>query len=302
MNTKYYISIIAALFILSSSAFAQDDWGITDEEKATTLQVDFTPDNIEMGGDVYEKSCKSCHGDIGQNNAIAPTFPDLGSGPYFANTDGELYYKITKGKGAMPTFEKAVSESDRWKVVAYIRSFDKDYQPAGGEAVALAPGEKFAGKVAAIELVVDQENHKLIAKLQGKDAAGNSVIPSGVKVMFYADRMFNDFLIGKAVKCDASGTATIDYPADLPADTAGMMTFYAQLKDQKLGTLKGEATVDTGKPMIYKNPLSERVMWGPMANIPLWLLFTYLGILLVVWSGIGYVGLQLVKIWMLREQ
>ena len=301
MNTKYYISIIA-LIILSFSANAQEDWGITEEEKATMMTIEFNTETIELGADLYQsKTCASCHGL--PNEAPNPeTFPDLGRAETLANTDGELFYKITRGKGLMPKFDALTTEEERWQIIAYMRSFDANYTPAGGEAVAMAPGEKFSGKITAMDFTVDTENHKLIAKLKGKDAAGNTVIPAEVKVEFFVDRMFGDLMIDKAVKTDVNGEASIEYPTNLPADTAGMMMFYAQLKDKKLGDIKAEATVDTGVPMVYKNPLSERVMWGPMANIPYWLLFTYLGILLFVWSGIAWVGLQLFKIWMLREK
>ena len=36
-------------------------------------------------------------------------------------TDGELFWKITNGRGPMPS-RKHLPETDRWSVVHYIRS------------------------------------------------------------------------------------------------------------------------------------------------------------------------------------
>jgi len=37
--------------------------------------------------------------------------------------DGDLFWKIGKGKGAMPGFKKILSDPDRWNLVNYIRTF-----------------------------------------------------------------------------------------------------------------------------------------------------------------------------------
>ena len=33
-----------------------------------------------------------------------------------------MFWKITTGKAPMPTFEKLVSEDDRWNVINYVRT------------------------------------------------------------------------------------------------------------------------------------------------------------------------------------
>jgi mono/diheme cytochrome c family protein len=48
---------------------------------------------------------------------------DFSSAAFQAQTDGELYYKTTYGKGEMPAYEKKVpAENDRWALVAYMRT------------------------------------------------------------------------------------------------------------------------------------------------------------------------------------
>ena len=41
-------------------------------------------------------------------------------------TDGELFYKITEGRGDMPSFKKKIpDDEDRWLVINYVRTLKK---------------------------------------------------------------------------------------------------------------------------------------------------------------------------------
>ena len=40
-------------------------------------------------------------------------------------SDGELFYKISKGRNPMPSFESKLTEQERWGMVLYIRTFLK---------------------------------------------------------------------------------------------------------------------------------------------------------------------------------
>jgi mono/diheme cytochrome c family protein len=43
-----------------------------------------------------------------------------------AETDGELFYKISEGREDMPAFKKKIpDEEDRWSVVNFTRTFKK---------------------------------------------------------------------------------------------------------------------------------------------------------------------------------
>jgi mono/diheme cytochrome c family protein len=41
-----------------------------------------------------------------------------------AESDGELFWKISNGRGAMPPW-KHLPENDRWDIVNYIRTLQK---------------------------------------------------------------------------------------------------------------------------------------------------------------------------------
>jgi hypothetical protein len=40
-------------------------------------------------------------------------------------TDGEHFWKITKGKDPMPSYEKELAVEERWHVINYINTFTK---------------------------------------------------------------------------------------------------------------------------------------------------------------------------------
>jgi mono/diheme cytochrome c family protein len=37
-------------------------------------------------------------------------------------TDGELFWKMSKGRGVMPAWEDQFSETQRWELVNYLRT------------------------------------------------------------------------------------------------------------------------------------------------------------------------------------
>ena len=86
--------------------------------------------DAKAGGDVFNKSCKSCHGEGGAvpNAAVSKMFgvpiPLLNSPEVQAKTDADIKKAITDGKGKMPA-AKTVPAASVDDVVAYVRSLKK---------------------------------------------------------------------------------------------------------------------------------------------------------------------------------
>ena len=81
---------------------------------------------IEAGKDIYTKLCLPCHGSSGKGDGPAASArshqsPDL-TQVLKPQTDGEVFYKITKGGGAMPSYEKTLADMERWQVIHYLRT------------------------------------------------------------------------------------------------------------------------------------------------------------------------------------
>ena len=86
--------------------------------------------SIKDGKTLYIKHCQSCHGDGGKGNGTKAGNLDIACGdftaPGFAKiTDGESFWKITEGRKPMPTFSKKLTDTERWSIVNYIRTFSK---------------------------------------------------------------------------------------------------------------------------------------------------------------------------------
>ena len=84
---------------------------------------------IAEGQNVYQTLCVSCHGPSGSGDT--PTASAFSHRPsdftkgFKGQTDGELFWKITKGGGPMPGYETTLTEEQRWQVIYYLRVLEK---------------------------------------------------------------------------------------------------------------------------------------------------------------------------------
>jgi mono/diheme cytochrome c family protein len=88
------------------------------------------PAALAEGGVLFESNCTSCHGSqadghgIAANGLVPPPANFRSSDVLPRHSDAYLFYRITDGKPgtAMPSFRGALSEEERWAVVAFLRS------------------------------------------------------------------------------------------------------------------------------------------------------------------------------------
>jgi mono/diheme cytochrome c family protein len=109
-------------------AHEKTGWIAPAEAKNMKNPVKATKVSIQKGGKIYEKKCSLCHGIKGDGNGPA----SVGLNPKPTNfkeshgekmTDGEHFWKITTGRGGMPSFAKDLTEEERWHVINYINTF-----------------------------------------------------------------------------------------------------------------------------------------------------------------------------------
>ncbi|MGA8145078.1 MAG: cytochrome c [Candidatus Acidiferrales bacterium] len=121
--TFLIVAIAGGIVLYSFSGF-----GERARAKKLMNPVPATPAAIDAGINVYLERCQNCHGLNGDGKG--PKAADLSIAPadfrdrraMGAITDGELYWRITKGARPMPSFE-SLSEEERWQAVDYIRTF-----------------------------------------------------------------------------------------------------------------------------------------------------------------------------------
>jgi mono/diheme cytochrome c family protein len=114
------------LLMTAGIALAQAPWTAPEAEKAKKNPLPNDAKTIEQGAKVAQLNCAPCHGANGKGNgpaavALNPKPADWTAAPVQSETDGELFWKISTGRGAMPPW-KHLPENERWSVVRYIRS------------------------------------------------------------------------------------------------------------------------------------------------------------------------------------
>ncbi len=127
------IKVILMVFVSSAmfmivSAQAIQQWVVP--AKFTTMKnpTATTKENIANGKDLYAKHCKSCHGATGLGDgpkAASLDVPcsDFSTAKFQGETDGAIFFKITQGRGKMPSFMKNITDdNDRWMIVHYLRT------------------------------------------------------------------------------------------------------------------------------------------------------------------------------------
>ncbi len=107
-------------------ADAQAPWVAPAAEKAKKNPVPSDKKTIDQGEKIAKINCASCHGAKGKGDgaaavALNPKPADWTSARVQDESDGEIFWKITTGRGPMPSW-RHLPESDRWAVVRYIRT------------------------------------------------------------------------------------------------------------------------------------------------------------------------------------
>ena len=105
---------------------AQGGWDAPAAEKAKKNPLPADAKTAEQGKKVAQVNCVSCHGAKGTGDgaaavALNPKPADWTSAKVQSESDGEIFWKISTGRGAMPSW-KHLPENDRWALVRYIRS------------------------------------------------------------------------------------------------------------------------------------------------------------------------------------
>ena len=129
------VAAAAALLVGAGTmaAWAQGEWKApADQKNVKNPLADKKTDKalLAEGKKLAETNCASCHGPGGKGDgaaaaALPPPKPaDWTSARVASETDGELFWKISNGRGAMPPW-KHLPDNQRWQLINYIRSLQK---------------------------------------------------------------------------------------------------------------------------------------------------------------------------------
>jgi len=128
-------TMIVLVFMMKNTATAQEKpkpWPVPEAEKVKKSTVKLSDATvIASGKELWMKHCKSCHGSKGlgdgaKSATLKTLAGDFSTADFQKLSDGEIFYKMSKGRDEMPVYEKKIPEaSDRWAVVAFMRTLKK---------------------------------------------------------------------------------------------------------------------------------------------------------------------------------
>ncbi len=130
---RFFCSALILIFsTITVVAFGHKMTGWIAPEEARQMKnpVRATKESTQKGKEIYERKCAICHGikgdGKGPNSAGLNPKPANFRDPHGERmTDGEHFWKITTGRGGMPSFAKDLTERERWDAINYINTFSK---------------------------------------------------------------------------------------------------------------------------------------------------------------------------------
>lgn len=99
---------------------------------------------LDRGMFVYVNFCQTCHGPLGLGDGTVTQrgFPaplSLIAPHAVGMKDGQIFHIVTYGQKNMSSYAAQISREDRWKVILYVRSLQKQAAEAAKQAAAAAP-------------------------------------------------------------------------------------------------------------------------------------------------------------------
>jgi mono/diheme cytochrome c family protein len=120
------LALIALSIVLGLTHRGQ--WNIPEDAKLRQNPIHASSQALDAARVLYDDHCERCHGKTGKGDgADATKFStsprDLSdSSRMNAQSDGELFYKISEGRRPMPEFKTKLTEEQRWQLVLLMRS------------------------------------------------------------------------------------------------------------------------------------------------------------------------------------
>jgi len=277
INLRITITIIAAFFYMHP--FAQN-WDVPADKKAKNSNVKFDDATTKEGEAIYTKNCVSCHGNPGKGNnmvALNPVPPDLAGAKTQGFTDGELFYIVTTGRVVMPSFKVILSEVDRWKAIAYIRSFNKTYVQV------LSKSDDSKSKLVKVNMNFDAKNNIIRVEIKANEKTG-IVSLKDAEVLLFVNRYFGKMQIDKTLHTNSEGVAIFNFPKDLPGDKMGNVNLIVKVNDEVYGEIESQNKLKIGVPTDKPSLTEKRAIWNVESKVPIWLIIVYTTCVLFVIS------------------
>ena len=130
MTAVVSVVFLALPAFVAAQAKPQAKWDAPAETKQLQNPVKTDGRTVERGSQLFHLHCVGCHGATGAGDGkmakvLGYTPADLTLEKLNQQADGEIFWKISKGREPMPKWENQLSARERWDLVSYIRTLLK---------------------------------------------------------------------------------------------------------------------------------------------------------------------------------
>jgi len=121
------VFVILVLFFVTHLGNAQNAWVAPEEAKTIVNPYEGNTIAAQKGEKLYSKLCWTCHGKTGLGDGPAgaglnPKPISFADAKVQSQTDGELFWKLSNGKGMMVPYKHSLDKEKRWQLINYIRT------------------------------------------------------------------------------------------------------------------------------------------------------------------------------------
>lgn len=279
---KFILSVAFLAFCLISKA-QTTPWVVTAEQAGKTNPLKIEPKNLALGRNIFKRSCVACHGEKADGKGLIQSTSLIDSA-FQKQPDGVVFYKISTGRDKMPPFTGMLKEDEIWSVINYLR-------------VLVDPSAIPKPKDVKLEVSTGEEIKTITATVLSSDSLKQPL--SEVDVHFYVKTDFGLMTIGEPSNYTGTdGKVKALFPENVIGDTEGNVNLIVKIENNFLYN-DSEVLVQKkwGKPLVsHEDEFSRRSLWGARDKSPVWLLILANGILVIVWSVIVYVIINLFRI------
>jgi len=170
--------------------------------------------------------------------------------------------------------------------------FSSDF--AGNDTIEAASSELSIRDV-KLEMVLSLVDTIRTISLKAYTSAKSKEIPVAEEmVMVYVPRMFSLLPVGEAY-LDENGTASLEFPSDLPGDSLGNLTIISKFEEHpEFGNVEVKVVKNWGVPPSNAAPVAHRALWTKTA--PRWMIITLSILLTGVWGHYLFAVISLIGI------
>src|SRR6266404_2536621 len=127
MTKRQSVIIAAGLLLAIVSACKTNQTSSSPAANGNSSSAQATPDKFAGVRTIYDKDCKSCHGQNGEGGPVKLDdgtklkVPTLREGRALRHPDSDYLKQITKGGDGMPAFEKKLAPDQMNDLIKFIR-------------------------------------------------------------------------------------------------------------------------------------------------------------------------------------